>query len=277
MKFNTIPTFFLLLLLASINTLNAQEKLKGNKVVITEDRDISNFNAIEVKGKIDVILVQGNDQSVVVETDENLQFAIITEVTNDNLIIKLSKKIIKKKALNVYITIDEFINTITTKDNTKITVDGILNFNTLTINAEGNSKITMDLKSEQFILNNNESANVSFTVNTEHVAIHTNKTAKTKINLSSNTTELLTLGNSTTELIGDSAEFTITSENKSTIKASKLECNDIIVNASDASDVYINSKDSITISAINSAEIYIYNNPKITIEKFTDKAILRKK
>ena len=277
MKFNTIPTFFLLLLLTSINTLNAQEKLKGNKVVVSEDRDISNFNAIEVKGKIDVILVQGNNQSVVVETDENLQFAIITEVINNNLIIKLSKKIIKKKALNVYITIDELINTITTKDNAKVTVDGNLNFNTLTINAEGNSKITMDLKSEQFILNNNESANVNFTVNTEHIAINTNKTAKTKINLSSNTTELLTLGNSTTELIGDSAELTITSENKSTIKASKLECNDIIVNASDTSDVYINSKDSITISAINSAEIYIYNNPKITIENFTDKAILRKK
>lgn len=277
MKFFTKTTVFIFLLVASTTTLVAQKKLKGNKIVITEDRGISNFNAVEVKGKIEVILTQGNDQSVTVETDENLQFAIVTEVRNNTLIVNLSKKISKKKALNVYITIDEFVNRITTKDKAKITSDGLFNFNDLTIDAEGNSKITMDIKSEQFTLNNNESANVNFTINTEHITINANKTGKAKINLSANTAELLTQGNSTTELSGDCNDIFITSENKSNVKAGKLECDDAIVNASDASDVRVNSNTSITVSATNSAEVYIYNNPKITLEKFTDKAVLRKK
>ena len=277
MKINIKTIIFLFLLVTSVTTLIAQEKLKGNKIVITEDRGISNFNAIEIKGKIEVILTQGSNQSVTVETDENLQFTVVTEVRGNTLIINISKRIVRKKVLNVYVTIDEYINKITTKDKAKITADGLFHFSALTIDAKGDSKITMDIKSEQLTINNNESANVNFSVNTENITINTNKTGKTKINLSANTAEVLTQGNSITELLGDCKGIFITSENKSNVKAGELECDDAIVNASDASDVRINSNTSITISATNSAEVYIYNNPKITLEKFTDKAILRKK
>jgi len=266
----------LILLLLSLNSVLGQEKLKGNKIVISDTRDISDFSSIEVNGKIDVILNRGNTQSVKVETDENLQFAIITEINDNNLSIYVLKRIIKKKVLKVYITIDESITEITTKGKANITADGLFNFNNLTINAEGDSKISMDVKTEQFILNN-ENANVSFSLNTDHATINANNSGKTKINLSSNTTEVLNKGNSTIELLGKCEDLFITTENKSDVKASKLECSNAIVIASDSSDIHVNSKETITISAINSAEVYIYNNPKITLEKFIDKAVLRKK
>jgi hypothetical protein len=181
------------------------------------------------------------------------------------------------KALNIYISIDESIDEITTKGKVDVSGEGVFNFNSLTINTEGNSKIVMDIKSEKFMLNNNESANVNLTVNTENATINANKTGRSKISLTSNTTELFTLGNSNTQLLGNCKDIFITSENKSNVRAGKFECDDAIVNASDASDVYVNSRNTITVSAINSAEVYIYGNPEITIEKFTDKAILRKK
>ncbi len=277
MGFSIKFVFFLVLLLASVTTLVAQKKLKGNKTVVTENRDISEFTKIEIRDNIDVILTQGNSQSVIVETDENLQVAVLTEVKDGTLFIHLFRKIIKKKALNIYITLDQYIDNITTKGKAKVTADGIFNFNNLTVNAEGDSKIIMDLKTDQFTLNNNESANVNFNVNTEHAAINTNKRGKAKINISSNTIELLAQGNSTTELLGDCEDIFITTEGKSNVRASKLECNDAIVNASDGSDVHVNSKTSISISATNLSEIYIYSNPTITMEKFTDKAIIRKK
>jgi hypothetical protein len=277
MKINTKSALFLFLLLTSVTTLVAQKKLKGNKIVITENRDIFEFTKIELRDNIDVILTQGNDQSVVVETDENLQFAVITEIKNGTLEVYLFKKIIKKKALNIYISIDESIDEITTKGKVDVSGEGVFNFNSLTINTEGNSKIVMDIKSEKFMLNNNESANVNLTVNTENATINANKTGRSKISLTSNTTELFTLGNSNTQLLGNCKDIFITSENKSNVRAGKFECDDAIVNASDASDVYVNSRNTITVSAINSAEVYIYGNPEITIEKFTDKAILRKK
>jgi len=274
---NSKILFLFILTVLSLNTLYSQEKLKGNKIVISDTRDISGFNSIEIRGKIDVILIRGNNQSVKVETDENLQFAIITEVNDEKLNISILKRIIKKKVLKIYITIDESISEITTKDKVNISADDNFNFNNLTINAQGDSKISLDVKTTQFILNNNESANVNLTINAEHVSINTNKNGKSKINLISNTTEVLGKGNSNTELYGNCEDLFITTENKSNVKAGTLECKSAIVNASDASDIHVNTKESITISAINSAEVYIYNNPEITLEKFVDKAVLRKK
>jgi hypothetical protein len=267
----------LMICLLSLNAIYSQNKLRGNKIVVSEDRGISEFSAIEVKDKIEVVLVQGGNQSVTVETDENLQFAVETDVVGGTLVIKLSKRIIKKKALTVFITIDENIKEITAKDRADVKGDGPFHFETLTINAEGDSKITMDIKSEEFTLNNNESANVNLTVNTNNSTINANSRGRAKINLSSKTVEVAILGNSTTELFGDCEDMFVTTENKSAVRAGKLECNTVIVNTSDASDAYVNAKESLTISAINSAEVYIYGNPTITIEKFADKAILRKK
>ena len=103
------------------------------------------------------------------------------------------------------------------------------------------------------------------------------KSGKTKMTLTADNLDLTAQGNSNTEIVGTLNELTINAENKSNIKAATLECDDILVYASDGADVSINATNSLTISAINSAEIYIYNNPKITLEKFSDKAILRKK
>ena len=276
-KIKNILFFMLVSLLANTSIVSAQKKLKGNRNVITEDRGISEFNAIEIKSKIDVILVQGNDQSVSVETDENLQSAILTEVRSNTLVVKILKKISKKKVLAVYITVNQSLEKITTKDKATIKTDGSFNFDNITIDAEGSSKIVMDLKAEKVILNNNESANVNVTINATNLTINASNKGKSNINVSSRTAELSAQGSTTIELIGDCEDMFVTAENKSNIKASKLECNTIFVTASDTSDVYINARESVTISAINTTEVYIFGSPKITVDKFTDKAILRKK
>lgn len=267
---------FLFFIFTSINLIG-QEKLKGDKIVVTEDRNISEFTKIEIRDDIDVILKQGTDQSVTVETDENLQSAVLTDVSNNTLIIDLSNKIIRKKTLLVYVTVNQNIDEIITKDKAKLITSGSLTFNAITINAEGDSKIIMDLKTTDFNLNNNESGSLTFNVNSENAFLKANKTGKSKINLTTNKLEVLSQGNSSTELTGYCKEVLFTSENKSKIRAEKLECEEILINASDSSDSHVNAKNSISISAINLAEIYIYNNPTIRIRKFADKAVLRKK
>ena len=277
MKMVSSRIAILLLFIIMPLNISAQDKLKGNKIVVTEDRNISDFNKIEINDNIDVIITQASDKSVSVETDENLQFAVFTEVKGEVLTIKLSKKIIRKKVLKVYISIDDFIDEINTYDRAEIRGDGTLNFDQIIINAEGDSRISMDIKCAGFSLKNNESANVNLTVNTDKATINSNKTGKAKINIEAENIEILCQGNSTTELIGNSVDLVVNAENKSNLKASMLECDDVTVNASDASDIHINANNSIILSLINSAEVYIYNDPEITIEKFVDKAILRKK
>ena len=174
--------FFLLFIFTSINFVG-QEKLKGDKIVVTEDRNISEFTKIEIRDDIDVILKQGENQSVTVESDENLQGAVLTNVSNNTLTIDLSNKIIRKKTLLVYVTVNQNIDEIITKDKSKLITSGSLNFNNITINAEGDSKIIMDLKTTDFNLNNNESGSLTFNVNSDNAFLKANKTGKSKIRL----------------------------------------------------------------------------------------------
>jgi len=257
--------------------LTAQDKLKGNKIVTTENRYIDGFSKLEVNDKIDVVITQGMEQSVNVEADENLHVAVLTEVRDSTLIINLTKRIVRKKALKVHVTIDQFINEISTKDKCDVKSASALKFDQLTINAEGDSSITLDIQASKFILNNNYSANAKLTVNTDNTYIHADKNGKAKINLSTNHLEATIRGSSTTNVTGNCSELYVNAENRGNFKGESLESNDVIIDAADNADVQINAKKSIIISAIDSSEIHIYNNPEITLEKFTDKAVLRKK
>lgn len=274
-KYTFYPLLFLCLTM-SLHTI-AQVKLKGNKIVIIEDRDISDFSKIEIDDKIDVIITQGNRQNVTVETDENLQEAISTEVKGDILQISLSKKIIKKKVLLVTITIADAIDEITVKDRADVKGDNTLTFDNLTLNTLGNSKANLSVKATIFTMNNTESANVTLSVDAEDSYINANNSGRSKIYLTADNLELLAQGSSTTEVSGSISELLVNAENKSNVKAGLLECDDALIFTSDNADAHIHAKNTFNLTATNASEIFIYGDPKITVDNFSDKAILRKK
>jgi hypothetical protein len=82
----------IILLLSVISCKNADykigpggEKLEGNGKVSSQQREVSPFNAIELKGVFNTVLVQGTKEAVLVETDENLQELITVKVENNVL------------------------------------------------------------------------------------------------------------------------------------------------------------------------------------------------
>ena len=276
MKSYSLKLIFILIAIMPVG-LSAQEKLKGNKIVVSEERDVEDFTKIDVNDKIDVVITQGESQSVTVEADENLHMAILTEVRSGVLTINVTKKIVRKKVLKVHVTIDNYIEEITTNERAYVSSFGPLKFDAFTLNAEGNSKVTLDVNCSKFFMNNNASANVNLTVNTESAFLNSNKSGRSKITISSTSIEALTQGNSTTEISGSSVEMQLNAENKSNFKGEHLEVETLKVFSSDGADVRLNATSTLSVSAINNSEIYIYNNPTITIDNFADKAILRKR
>lgn len=83
---------------------------KGSGNVIKEERSVANFKAVSVSSAIDVILTKGNEQSVIVEADDNIIKHILTEVSTEGVLrIKMDKglKINNPTKLIVYVT---FVN-----------------------------------------------------------------------------------------------------------------------------------------------------------------------
>ena len=65
--------------------------VRGSGDVIVEERDVSDFEMIQVSGVGRVIITQGDDETLSVETDDNLLEYIETEVKGDTLEIGFSK------------------------------------------------------------------------------------------------------------------------------------------------------------------------------------------
>jgi len=79
--------------------------IDGNGTIVTETRDIDNFNEIDVAGAYELILVQGNKVALEVVADENLLEHIRTEVKNNTLFISNKESIRKSKSLKLFITV----------------------------------------------------------------------------------------------------------------------------------------------------------------------------
>jgi hypothetical protein len=77
--------------------------IKGSGNVVTEERDVSGFDRVALSGFGEVIITQGDQESLTVETDDNLMRYIETEVrggtlelrfTDDDILLRPSKSII---------------------------------------------------------------------------------------------------------------------------------------------------------------------------------------
>jgi len=82
--------------------------VRGSGVEATETRDLPEFESIVLKGSGDVTVEIGDEQSVVVEIDDNLLEIIQTKVDDGELVIDTEKSYSSKLGLKVRITMVEF-------------------------------------------------------------------------------------------------------------------------------------------------------------------------
>jgi hypothetical protein len=92
----TILTLLVILLAAC-----GASYVRGSGNVITEQREVSGFNGINMAGYGEVIITQGDTESLTIETDENLMQYIQTEVRNNTLYIEFTDKIIPDPSLSI--------------------------------------------------------------------------------------------------------------------------------------------------------------------------------
>jgi hypothetical protein len=146
---NAIRRLLICLVILAIQfsaTFSSFAQTKGNKEVVRELRELEDFNKIEVGGAFDVFITQGDQLSVEVETDENIQPKVKTVVKDQTLIIS-SKGIYNPTKLNVYISLTE-IEAIYASGACDIESDGILKAEMLEINTSGASDVKLELEVE---------------------------------------------------------------------------------------------------------------------------------
>ena len=86
----------------------SRQTINGSGHVISESRELMNFNVLELTGSIDVNMKSGNGYSCIVEGDDNLIPFVITKVKNHKLQISVKESYSTKNGLVVNIVAPEY-------------------------------------------------------------------------------------------------------------------------------------------------------------------------
>lgn len=229
-----ITLFITLIILTLLSTTSCIVEgitgVKGNRNVISEDRNISSdFDKIKVQQGISLYLTQGNTTEINVEADENIIDLLITEVKNNQLKIYFDKNVYKAKARKVYLT---------TKNIAEISTS-----------SGASVKTENTIQSETLILDSSSGSSIKATVETIEIESSTSSGADI-------------------DIYGETDKLTAKASSGSSIDADELTAMDVSAKVSSGANIDVNVKENLTAKASSGGDIDYKGSPK-NIDKNT--------
>lgn len=272
-----LKLFLLTILVFSISFAQKKEKIKGNKLVKVKQHNLTPFSSLSLNEDIEVFLLKGETPLIEIEADENLHDVILFEVVNNNLTVKTSHNITSKKKLNIRITFNNQFNSMVLSD--KAVVNSLIDFDVdkLTINAKESSKLYLTAKTTDFKLTMANKAKAELNLNSTNSSIEMSESSDLKALINSSDLKFDLYQKANAKIEGEANNMRLRADNATNFKGEKLTAVDCTLIAEGSTDCHIEAKENLSVEAAGSAEIYIYNKPKIDLKRFDDSARLYKK
>ncbi|TJY36248.1 GIN domain-containing protein [Pontimicrobium aquaticum] len=275
LKKGLLLTFILLL----STTLQAQkkERIKGNKSVTTQETPISSFNKILVGENFFIDIIEGESASVFIEADDNLHDVIKFNVADSVLTFKTTKKITSSKKLSIKVIYTKALKEIETIDDGEISSLTSVDLEGVSVKSSGTSKVFLNVKSQNFSLISSGRSKVKLNVTSNETKFELNDNSKLDALINADRMHIDLYNRSDAKVRGNLDKLKVRAGNSSNIVAKELVSINCEVLSEDNSDVAVNVTEELFIDVTGNGEVYIYNEPKITLNKFANTAKLHKK
>lgn len=269
----------LLVLLISTSIVFSQkkDKIKGSKIVTLEQKEIGDFDALEVSDDVEVFLVKGAKCGIEIEADDNIHDAIGIDLTGTTLRLSKVKQVSSYKKFSVRINYTESFKLISAKNEAIITALADINLNEISIRLNDESKFFGNIKSKVVSIESTDKAKAELNIKSEKTSLRLSKNTTIKTLVSAN--ELITdlYQKATATLEGDVTDFRLRVDNNATATCKKLIAKNITLVAEASSTTAINATNTISIDASGKSDIQLFGDAKIEMKRFADSAVLSKK
>ena len=219
---------FILIICLYIPSIIGQVTGKGE--IVKQERQVGPFDEIDISGGQEVILMNGDGHSVVIETNSNLLDHIDVVLKNTRLSFQYNK-IKRYDEMTFYVTAPVF-KKIMASGASEINTPEMIKGDTLSIVASGASDVKLKLN---------------------YTDVSTKATGASEVKLE-----------------GKAISHMIEASGASEVKAKYFETENTIANASGASEVFVNSNESLTYSLSGASEVKYLNTPESLIVKSND-------
>ena len=253
------------------------DRVKGDRNVTIKQTYVDSFNKIVAGEDFYIEVIYNKRPSVEVETDDNLHEFINFEVKDSVLTFMTSKKIVSKKKMSIKVNYDDALQNIETRDDAEVRSLTSLELKNATLKSSGTSKAYLNIKAESFKFESLDRTRVRLNVNTKtsNIILSDNSKLDALINASEATFDMYQRADADVE--GTAKNTVIRTDNNAKFNGSNFTTQTCKLTCEIASDVYIETIEDITIDASGTSAIYLFGNPKITINTFLDTVKLQKK
>ena len=137
----------IIILSFAVVSCNTKDCFESEGAIIQQEITVANFSKIKVGNEITLIIKQGTQQKVVIETGENLINDINVEVIDDKLYMEdnNSCNLTRPYAVTKIIVTSPNITEIRSDTSRKISSDGILEYPSLRLISEDNSEDSLNI------------------------------------------------------------------------------------------------------------------------------------
>ena len=268
----------LLLVFGTVASSFAQELDKSKKdrnLTITQTY-IDGFKKIIIGEDLDVELVYNKKPSVEIKADNNHHKHINIDVVDSVLTITTSKEIRIKK-LKIKVNYSDNFSNIEVNGNAEVRSLTSLELDNATLKTSGSARAYLNIKANNFNFVSSEKTKVKLNVTAANVVLEISD--NTKMDALINATDLkMDLYQRTSATVeGEVVNLKLRSDNNSQLNGKNLTAKTCTILTEMDSNIYIEVTDHISIDASGSSDIYLFGNPKITINSFTGTTKLKKK
>lgn len=272
-----IFTFLLALTTTAFTSAQDDGKIKGDRNVTIKQTYIDPFTKIIVGEDFSVEIIYNSKPSVEIEADDNLHEYIVFEVINGTLNFKTTKRITSSKRMNIKVNYTDGLEDIEVMDNGEIRSLTSLELKTATLKTSGASRAYLNIRTNEFNYTASDKARVKLNVNATNAVIILSDNVKMEALLNSKSAKIDLYQRATANLEGTVDTTQLRVDNSSSFNGKEFlttTCK-LIADLNSAATIRVNK--SITIEATGKSEVYIYNSPKIILDKFTGSTKLQMK
>lgn len=272
-----IPIIICCCIFISGQVFGQKEKVKGNKIVMTDEKIVEAFHTIAIYNNFEVTLQEDNDHIISIEADSNLQELIDVEIQDSILKIKSDKELRRAKALNIKILYGTELKKIRVYDKVNLTSKSPVQSANLALSVNDQAEVFLTIETQKLNGKFNGKSVSDLHVSATDVSYQVNENADLKGIITADTLNIDLYQKSSAKLEGEIKSMRVRTDNDSDFYGEKLASQKTTLIAEASSDCYLLTNQEIIIEAADKSEVYILGEPKIQINKFTNEASLYKK
>lgn len=158
-----------------------ETKIEGSGNVVTKDVAIQPFDQLEASGVFNVVLTQGNKESLKIEAEDNLQPLFEVKNEGGKLMVDMKKDshFNSKKKMTVYITFKS-LKSMDLKMVGNVSSTGNLNFGDLSLANKSVGSVDLSLNAQKLDIDNKSVGNLKLSGKAENAIIRSNSVGAIK-------------------------------------------------------------------------------------------------